>query len=62
MESHQKTAKTILLAGLRGDAALRAKEAQFLGGLAFDANQLSEKQANWLSILVDRYGTKGGDA
>ena len=59
---HQQTAKTILLAALRGDAALRSKEGQFLGGVAFDANPLTDKQANWLAILADRYGTKGGAA
>jgi hypothetical protein len=41
---------------LRGERSLRHREGQFLGGLAFDANPLSEKQANWLGILLDKHG------
>ncbi|MCR5872249.1 MULTISPECIES: hypothetical protein [unclassified Sphingomonas] len=51
---------------LTSGAPLRPKEGQFLGGIAFDANALTEKQANWLSILLERYGmndaAKGGVA
>jgi len=51
-EPHQKQAFSILTSG----AALRPKEGQFLGGISFDANPLTDKQANWLAILVERYG------
>lgn len=50
--SHQVAAMALITSG----AALRSKEGQFLGGLAFDANPLTDKQANWLSILLDRHG------
>ena len=35
---------------------LSEKEGQFLGGLCYRAAPLSEKQARWLSILLDRHG------
>lgn len=41
---------------LTSGAPLRPREGQFLGGLAFDANPLSEKQSNWLAILLDKHG------
>ncbi|MEE8612479.1 MAG: hypothetical protein V3V60_07870 [Sphingomonas aquatilis] len=44
------------MAALTSGAALRPREGQFLGGLAFDANPLTEKQANWLRILLDKHG------
>lgn len=50
-EPHQPIALAILTSG----ATLRPKEGQFLGGIAFDANPLTEKQANWLTILRDRH-------
>jgi hypothetical protein len=50
--SHQSAAMALITSG----SALRSKEGQFLGGIAFDANPLTEKQANWLTILLDRYG------
>jgi hypothetical protein len=53
---HREAARAILLPALQGSKALRAKEGQFLGGLAFDANPLTEKQANWLCILLDKHG------
>ena len=56
---HQHAAMAILTSG----ANLRAKEGQFLGGIAFDANPLTEKQAQWLEILIDRHlpnSTPGG--
>lgn len=49
--THQQAAMALLTSG----AALRPKEGQFLGGIAFDANPLTDKQANWLAILTDRY-------
>jgi hypothetical protein len=59
---HRSIAMKLLTSG----APLRPKEGQFLGGIAFDANALTEKQANWLSILIERYGindaAKGGAA
>lgn len=42
-------------------APLRSREGQFLGGIAFDETPLSPKQANWLSILLKRYGLPGMD-
>jgi len=56
-EPHQKQAYAILTSG----AALKPREGQFLGGISFDANPLTDKQANWLAILVERYSA-GGDA
>jgi hypothetical protein len=44
------------MAVLTSGAVLRPREGQFLGGLAFDANPLTEKQANWLRILLDKHG------
>jgi hypothetical protein len=55
-ETHQQIAMAVLTSG----AALRPKEGQFLGGIAFDANPLTEKQANWLAILRERHLPKGG--
>ena len=44
---------------------LSEKEGQFCGGLAFRTVPLSEKQANWLRILLSRHGlpalAEGGD-
>jgi hypothetical protein len=34
---------------------LSEKEGQFVGGLAFRSAPLSEKQANWLRILLHRH-------
>ena len=56
MTDHRTIAMMILTSG----AALRPKEGQFLGGLAFDANPLTEKQANWLNILRARHLPEGG--
>ena len=53
---HCEAARAILLPALQGDWSLRHREGQFLGGLAFDANPLSDKQANWLGILLDKHG------
>lgn len=49
---HRAAAMAVLTSG----AALRPREGQFLGGLAFDANLPTEKQANWLRILLDKHG------
>lgn len=48
--------RTAAMAVLTSGAALRPREGQFLGGLAFDANPPTEKQANWLRILLDKHG------
>ena len=48
--------RTAAMAVLTSGAALRPREGQFLGGLAFDANPLTDKQANWLRILLDKHG------
>ena len=55
---HRRAAMALITAGM----PLKPREGQFLGGIAFDANPLSEKQANWLSILLKRYNLKGDDA
>jgi len=49
---HRAAAMAVLTSG----AVLRPREGQFLGGLAFDANPLTEKQARWLLILLDKHG------
>jgi hypothetical protein len=36
--------------------SLSEKEGQFCGGLAFRTAPLSNKQANWLRILLNRHG------
>ena len=35
--------------------SLSGKEGQFCGGLAYRSAPLSDKQANWLRILLDRH-------
>jgi hypothetical protein len=52
MVEHQHAAMSLLTAGV----ALRPREGQFCGGLAFDANPLSERQRNWLVILLAKHG------
>jgi hypothetical protein len=49
---HRPAAMAVLTSG----GALRPKEGQFLGGIAFDLNPLTEKQADWLRILLDKHG------
>ncbi|HEX8447672.1 MAG TPA: hypothetical protein VF649_13790 [Sphingomonas sp.] len=49
---HRAAAMALLTSG----AALRSREGQFLGGIAFDSNPLSEKQSNWLRVLLDKHG------
>jgi hypothetical protein len=41
---------------LTAGVPLKPREGQFLGGIAFDANPLTAKQADWLRILLDRHG------
>ena len=49
---HRRAALALLTAG----ADLREKEGNFLGGIAYRADPMSEKQARWLGILLDRHG------
>jgi hypothetical protein len=62
MAEHQQAAMSLLTAGV----LLKPREGQFLGGVAFDANPLTEKQRNWLVILLNKHGlpplADGGDA
>jgi hypothetical protein len=37
-------------------AKLKPKEGQFLGGLLFSEGPISDRQRNWLAILLDRHG------
>ena len=53
---HRQAARALLEIGIAGVASIKPREGQFLGGLAFDANKLTDKQRNWLTILLDRYG------
>lgn len=54
--NHRDAARALLEVGIRQVADIKPREGQFLGGIAFDLRPLSEKQANWLRILLDRYG------
>lgn len=60
--NHSSAALALITAGL----PLKPREGQFLGGIAFDANPLSEKQRNWLLILLAKHGFEpladGGEA
>ena len=49
---HRPAAMAVLTSG----AALRPREGQFLGGLAFDANPPTQKQIEWLRGLLDKHG------
>jgi len=62
MSDHQFTARRLLTAGIAGEAPITSKEAGFLGQMAFDANNPTDKQVRWLNILADRYGKEGNDA
>ena len=55
---HRQAAMSLLTAGRE----LRPREGQFLGGIAFDANPLTEKQARWLSILLDKHNVVASDS
>lgn len=48
---HRAAALALLTSG----AALRKNEGQFLGGIAFSDDPLSEKQRRWLDILLARH-------
>lgn len=50
-QSHNEAALALLASG----ANLRQKEGQFLGGIAF-TDDLTDKQVNWLVILLNRHG------
>jgi len=56
---HRQAAMALLTSG----ADLRRNEGQFLGGIAFDANPLTDKQRRWLDILLERHALEpmGGD-
>lgn len=49
---HRHAAMALLTKGID----LREKEGNFLGGIAYRADPMSDKQANWLRILLDRHG------
>lgn len=49
---HRAAAMALLTSG----APLKPREGQFLGGISFDANPLSDKQNNWLEILLEKHG------
>lgn len=51
-DDHRSAAMALLTNGI----SLREKEGNFLGGLAFRSEPMSDKQANWLRILLDRHG------
>ena len=47
---HRNAARALLAV-----QSLSEKEGQFCGGLAFRPGPLSQKQANWLRILLNRH-------
>lgn len=49
--SHKEAAMALLTSG----AALKPKEGQFCGGLAFTDDPLTERQHHWLVILLRRH-------
>ncbi len=57
---HRSAARAVLAI-----ETLSEKEGQFCGGLAYRSAPLSDKQANWLRILLDRHALPalidGGD-
>jgi len=57
-KDHRPAAMALLTSG----AALRPKEGQFLGGIAFDANPLTPKQTEWLSVLLEKHGLQPMEA
>lgn len=58
--SHREAARAVLSV-----LSLSEKEGQFCGGLAYRTAPLSDKQANWLRILLSRHSlpplADGGD-
>jgi hypothetical protein len=61
-----QTHRSAALSLINADLPLKPREGQFLRGIAFDASPLSEKQRNWLVILLAKHGlpplADGGDA
>ena len=51
---HRAAALALLNAGVD----LVQREGQFLGGIAHQHHPMTEKQANWLRILLDRHRLK----
>lgn len=49
--NHRTAARALL-----GIDSLSEKEGQFCGGLAYRNAPLSDKQTNWLRILLNRHG------
>lgn len=49
---HRRAAMALLTKGVE----LREKEGNFLGGIAYRPDPMSEKLANWLRILLERHG------
>ncbi len=49
---HRAAAMALITSG----AALRSREGSFLGQIAFTDEALSERQSNWLAILLKRHG------
>jgi hypothetical protein len=52
-QDHRAAAMAVLKSG----AELRPKEGQFLGGIAFDANPLTDRQRHWLEKLLERHSS-----
>ena len=50
-ENHRLAALALINSG----ADLREKEGNFLGGIAFRRDDMTDKQANWLRILLARH-------
>ena len=44
------------MAIITSGAALNRREGQFLGGISFEDRPLTEKQDNWLRILLAKHG------
>ena len=49
---HRRAAMALLTKGVE----LKEKEGNFLGGIAYRPDPMSDKQANWLRILLERHG------
>ncbi|MBV9842397.1 MAG: hypothetical protein JOY99_12860 [Sphingomonadaceae bacterium] len=50
-ESYQSAARALF-----NGAELKSREGQFVGGLAFSDGPLTDKQLNWLRVLLARHG------
>lgn len=55
-DDHRLAARQLLTV-----TTLTEREGQFLGGLCYRAATLSDKQANWLAILLDRHALQALD-